>query len=209
MTPEQDDLLPTRRSLLSRLKDWDDQESWRDFFNTYWKLIYSAAIKAGLTDAEAQEVVQETIITVAKKMKAFKYDPSLGSFKGWLLNTTRWRIADQLRLRQQAAQPNERRAPATTSTDAIERIPGDAGIDLDAVWEEEWQKNLMDAALQRVKRQVSPQQYQLFDLYVFKNWPVRKIAKTFGVSASRVYLAKHRISRLLKKEVKYLEKQFL
>ncbi|MGO9244561.1 MAG: RNA polymerase sigma factor [Verrucomicrobiia bacterium] len=209
MTPEQDDFLPTRRSLLSRLKDWDDQESWRDFFNTYWKLIYSAAIKAGLTDAEAQEVVQETIITVAKKMKAFKYDPSLGSFKGWLLNTTRWRIADQLRLRQQAAQPNERRAPATTSTDAIERIPGDAGIDLDAVWEEEWQKNLMDAALHRVKRQVSPQQYQLFDLYVFKNWSVRKIAKTLGVSASQVYLAKHRISNLLKKEIKNLEDKFL
>ena len=162
MTPEQDDLLPTRRSLLSRLKDWDDQESWRDFFNTYWKLIYSAAIKAGLTDAEAQEVVQETIITVAKKMKAFKYDPSLGSFKGWLLNTTRWRIADQLRLRQQAAQPNERRPPATTGADAIERIPGDAGIDLDAVWEEEWRKSLMDAALERVKQRVNAKQYQIF-----------------------------------------------
>ncbi len=209
MTPEQDDLLPTRRSLLSRLKDWDDQESWRDFFNTYWKLIYSAAIKAGLTDAEAQEVVQETIITVAKKMKAFKYDPSLGSFKGWLLNTTRWRIADQLRLRQQAAQPNERRPPATTGADAIERIPGDAGIDLDAVWEEEWRKSLMDAALERVKQRVNAKQYQIFDLYVIKDWPVAKVARTLGVSTARVYLAKHRISALVRRQIKELETKFI
>ena len=59
-------LLATRRSLVDRLANWDDQRRWQEFFDTYWKLIYSAARKSGLTDAEAQEVVQETVITVAK-----------------------------------------------------------------------------------------------------------------------------------------------
>ena len=90
-----DELLPTRQSLLSRLRDWDDQESWREFFETYWRLIYSVARKSGLTDDEAQDVVQETVITVAKNIG--KYDPREGSFKSWLLHTTRWRIADQFR----------------------------------------------------------------------------------------------------------------
>src|SRR5437773_9325972 len=71
----------------------EDQESWRDFFNTYWKLIYATAIKAGLNDAEAQDVVQDTVIAVAKKIEDFKYDPALDSFKGWLLYLTRKRIA--------------------------------------------------------------------------------------------------------------------
>jgi len=57
------------------------------------------AIKAGLNDAEAQEVVQETIVAVAKQM-GFKYDPKIGSFKGWLLHLTRWRIADKMRKRR-------------------------------------------------------------------------------------------------------------
>jgi len=70
--------LPTRRSLLSRIRDWDDQESWRRFFDTYWRLIYNTAVKAGLSDAEAQDVVQETILTVAKKIKEFHYDPTVG-----------------------------------------------------------------------------------------------------------------------------------
>src|SRR4029453_4249259 len=92
-------LIATRRSLVDRLANWDDQRRWQEFFDTYWKLIYSAARKSGLNDAESQEVVQETIITVAKNVGKLRYDPAVGSFKGWLLNITRWRIADQFRKR--------------------------------------------------------------------------------------------------------------
>src|SRR6478672_13648173 len=97
-------LLATRRSLVDRLANWDDRKRWQEFFDTYWKLIFSAARKSGLTEVEAQEVVQETIITVAKKVGQLRYDPARGSFKGWLLHITRWRIADQFRKRQ----PGER-----------------------------------------------------------------------------------------------------
>ena len=55
--PSVKELIPTRDSLLSRLKDWRDDDSWRDFFNTYWKLLHGVALKAGLTEEEAQEVV--------------------------------------------------------------------------------------------------------------------------------------------------------
>jgi RNA polymerase sigma-70 factor (ECF subfamily) len=71
------EFIPTRQSLLSRLKDWEDKASWRDFFNTYWKLIYSVGIKAGLTEEEAQDLVQETMISVAKQM------PSFGMIRSW------------------------------------------------------------------------------------------------------------------------------
>ena len=100
MTTHFDPSIPTRWSLISRLRDWDDQESWRDFFDTYWKLIYGVAIKAGLSNVEAQEVVQETVIAVARKIHDFKTDPAFVSFKAWLLHLTRWRIADQFRKRQ-------------------------------------------------------------------------------------------------------------
>src|SRR5258706_14947787 len=86
------ELIPTRQSLLSRLKDWKDEESWRVFFDTYWKLIYGAAMKAGLSDAEAQDVVQETVISVLKSMPGFEYNTEKGSFKSWLLRLTNWRI---------------------------------------------------------------------------------------------------------------------
>ena len=204
-----DDSIPTRASLLNRLKDWDDQRSWQDFHDTYWKLIYGVALKAGLSDAEARDVVQETELTVAKRMRDFKYDPALGSFKGWLLHTTRWRIADLLRARgpegsRPASAPDD---SARTST--VERLPDPNALDWQAIWDEEWEKNLMDAALDRVKRKVNSKDYQLFDLYVVKHWSVPDITGTLGVSVHQVYAAKSRVGKLLKKEVAYLERKLL
>jgi len=65
MVQPRDELIPTRATLIQRLKNWQDQASWQDFFDTYWKLIFTVAIQAGLTEVEAQDVVQETMFSVA------------------------------------------------------------------------------------------------------------------------------------------------
>jgi RNA polymerase sigma-70 factor (ECF subfamily) len=198
---------PTRRSLLTRLKRWDNQQSWQDFFNTYWKLIHSVAVKSGLTEHEAQDVVQETIITVAKRIPAFNYDPALGSFKGWLLTIVRWRIADQFRKRAPFAEHGtaETEGEDSRRTGTLDRIPDPAGLGLESIWDQEWRENVVSAACERVKRHVSAKQYQIFDLYVLKEWPVRKVCDTMKVSATQVYLARHRVSKLLKKESTRIE----
>ena len=203
LTTLTDDPIPTRYSLLSRLKNWEDDESWREFFDTYWRLIYAVALKSGLTDTEAQEVVQETIICVAKNIQKFKRDRKLGSFKGWLRNLTHWRIADQLRKRIKVSR-NEM-ALESQSLSALDEIPGQTMDSAESDWESEWQRNLLKTALEQVKRHVREEQYQLFDLYVIRQWPVDRITQTLGVSATRVYLAKYRITRRLKKEVRRLE----
>ncbi|MGI8437557.1 MAG: sigma-70 family RNA polymerase sigma factor, partial [Chthoniobacterales bacterium] len=172
----------------------------------YWRLIHNAARKAGLTEAEAQEVVQETLITVAKKIDQLKYDPAIGSFKGWLLNITRWRIADQFRKRKPDQARKFSRDDGEARTATIERVADPAGLELDQIWDEEWRKNRMQAAVARVKRQVDPKQYQIFDCYVFKEWPAQKVASELRVSVARVYLAKHRLAALLKKELRAAER---
>jgi RNA polymerase sigma factor (sigma-70 family) len=201
-----DDSLATRASLLDRLKDWGDHASWQDFFDTYWKLIYRVGLKSGLTETEAQDAVQETVLAVVKNIKAFKYDPKVCSFKSWLMLITRQRIIWQWRKRTPQSRPSERRSDETAQTDTIERIPDEASFALNAVWDEEWQNNLMAAALKHVKSQVNARQYQMFDLYVVQNWPVTEVARILRVSAAQVYLAKHRVSRLLKNEVAKLER---
>jgi RNA polymerase sigma factor (sigma-70 family) len=198
-------LLVTRRSLVERLDNWEDRKHWQEFFDTYWKLIYSAARKSGLRDAEAQEVVQETVITVAKKVGKLRYDPAVGSFKGWLLHITRWRIADQFRKRD-PMEARRTRSPDDRATATIERVPNTDVADLDALWEKEWQENLFAAAIARVKKKVDPKQFQIFDCYVRKEWPAQKVAAELRVSVGQVYLARHRISALLKKEIRALEK---
>jgi RNA polymerase sigma factor (sigma-70 family) len=203
-----DDLLPTRKTLVGRLKDVEDSESWRDFFETYWKLIYAFAIKSGCSETEAEEVVQETIISVSRKMPEFKYDPAVCSFKGWLMHVANWRVIDQLRKRNHnlidlAGESGE------SSTALIERIPDPLAPEVERLWSNEWKQNLLDAAIERVKRRCNPEHYQMFYLAAVKRLPVPKITKMLGVNRSQIYLAKHRVAALVKKELKYLETKML
>lgn len=203
----EDELIPTRRSLLTRLKDWEDRDGWKEFFDTYWRLIFGVALKAGLSETEAEEVVQETVVAVARQMPTFQYDAA-GSFKAWLLQITRRRIVDQFRKRQPwehaGSQPSN---DASSRTATAEEIPGE-DLDLEPVWDAEWRQNLMEAALARVKGRIHPRQYQIFDLYVLKEWPVREVARTLNVNAAQVYLTKHRVSGLVREELKRLEQKF-
>ena len=212
---EQDDLEPTRHSLLSRLKHWDDQESWREFFEAYWRPIYNLALKAGLTDVEAQEVVQETVIGVAKKIGEFKTGSAHGSFKAWLLKQTQWRIGDQFRRRaKETATPRGGSyAPAAMAASAddtgltatVDSVPDPAALPLETLWDEEWKNHVRRAALERIKLKVSSRQYQMFDLHVLQGVSVEDAARTLRVSKMQIYLAKHRISKLLKREIKILQ----
>ncbi len=201
------EIIPTRESLLSRLKDWQDDESWREFLGIYRRLLFSFALKAGLSEQEAEEVVQETVISVAKTIKEFKYDPEKCSFKSWLRHLAQKRIADAFRRRARQPQAHETAHSGSVRTPAIERLADPTVPDLDAMWEEQWQKQLLNAAIARVKAEVSAEQYQMFDFYVLKKMPVSKVAAALGTSAAQIYLAKHRISRLIKKEAGRLEKQ--
>ena len=202
------DFLPTRRTLLSRLKNADDHAGWQEFFDRYWKLIYGVALKAGLNDAEAQDAVQETVIEVSKHIGGFKYDPAKCSFKTWLLLITRQRIGRQFarRTNSQSLLTSAATAEAGTRTATLERVSDPAVPDLEAVWDAEWEKHLLAAATERVKRQVKAEHFQMFDLYVLQHWPVSDVARVLGVSMGQVYLAKHRVSALLKKAARDLAK---
>jgi RNA polymerase sigma factor (sigma-70 family) len=201
-----DGSIPTRRTLLERLKAWDDHGSWREFFDTYWGLIYGVARQTGLNDAEAQDVVQETIVAVAKNISDFEYDPARGSFKSWLLQQTRWRVQGYFRKRQyqRDGQRFPREQPLDTAV--LEQQPAPNDFNLDAAWEAEWERNLLEVALQTVKTRVTPRQYQLFSLHVLNEIPARVVAQRLGAKLAEVYFAKYRISKLVKQEVKRLEK---
>jgi len=197
--------LPTRASLLHRLKDWRDQTSWQQFFDIYGKLIFGVARRSALSDAEAEDVVQETMLAVARHMPGFKYDAARGSFKSWLLNLTRWRIIDQSRKCHRVAAESTMIGEQGDGTGILERFIDPASDALDALWEAEWKQTLLDAAIAKVKHRVEPESYQLFDCYVNKDWPAEKVATNFNVPVGHVYLAKSRVSEMLKAEVLRLE----
>ncbi len=187
--PAGDEFLPTRNSLLSRLRNWDDQEGWREFFDTYWKFLYCIAIKAGLSDDDARDVVQETVVAVAKALREGRFRATEGgSFKAWLKLIVQRRVSNHLRKRKLPLAELAPPADDTSPADLVETIPAPGVEVVGEVWDEEWAKNLADVAIERVKQKVGARRFQMFDLYVLKNWPVREVAKTLHTSVALVYL---------------------
>src|SRR4051812_13469374 len=202
------EFIPTRQSLLQRLKDWRDERGWQDFFDTYWRLIYSVARRAGLSDAEAQDVVQETVISVAKQIPGFTYNAT-GSFKAWLMRLTKRRIADQFRKKQYQLGGKKFPREERLETAIIDNHPDSRSFDLENTWDEEWQSNALQAALQRVKEIADAKEFQMFYLHVTKGISAREVAKRLDVKLAQIYVAKYKVSSLVKKQIRILERKGL
>ncbi len=204
---EPEALQPTRQSLLSRLRDWQDQAGWREFFETYWRLIYRVARDSGLPDAEAQDVVQETFIYLSRRMPNFRYDRARGSFKSWLRVVTRSRI--HVHVRKEKRHKDQVREPLDgddAEQDEVE-FADPAGDLLDKVWQREWEENLLETALRRVRSKVSSQHLLIFRLATLDQLPLTQVARKLGVSLAQVYLARHRVGKLFKSEVLHLRRE--
>lgn len=191
-------LAATRLSLLTRLKSADDHDGWQRFFDTYAGVIHGLAVRSGLSQSEADDALQETLVCVAKEMPGFKYDREKGSFKGWLFQIARRRIADQFRKRARKMRDGD------DAEGLVAEAADGSGSGLEALWEDEWRENLLQLAIERVKQKVAPRQWQMFDLLALQNWPTEKICELLGANRAQLYMAKMRVGRLLASEVQAL-----
>ena len=197
-----DEPLPTRRSLLERLKNTQDQASWEDFHRQYRGLLRGVARRSGLNDLEADEAVQDTLIAVAKKLPEFHYEPGKDSFKGWLLQIVRWKVTDQLRQRSKAGVElvTHEDGESTHLADLADSQP-----DFESIWNTEWERHLLNQALARVKRQVKPEHYAIYHLHVIEERPSAEVRQTLDVGVAAIYLAKHRVGGAVRRELEKLQ----
>ena len=199
----------THKTLIERLRHLDDRKSWEQFYGTYSPMIFEFAFKGGLCEWEAEEVVQETIITVYKNMEQSTYYSGRGSFKAWLFSIVRCRMVDQIRKRPPdcCARPENYRRPSNKPTATVDGVIDPNG--LDKAWEDQWQETAMEKAVAHVKKRVNAKQFQIFDLHVLQAWPLKRVTSALSCSITQVYLAKHRVGKVLKSELERLEKQGL
>ena len=197
-------LLETRSSLIQRLKATINGESWEEFFHTYWELIYNVARRAGLSEADAQDIVQETILKVHNSLDRFEYNRKRGTFKGWLRTVTRSRLNDFFKKQQRRPALNQ---PLEETADELQNLKDPEGPEIEKIWDEEWNRNLIQAALSRTKKLSSPKQFQIFKCHYIDEWTVRETCRTLGVNAAQVYMAKQRIGKIFREAVETLQEQ--
>ena len=207
MSTQTHSTMRTQATLLHRIRDWEDHESWTRFDQIYRGYVFSQARKAGLTAEESEDLVQDVFKRVAETIGAFDTGRDPGSFRRWLTTLVGWRIKDKISGRDRgvwgSAHFNKKDSEDGTAT--INQIPDvNAENQVDEAWEKEWQKHLLDAAFESVAKKVKAQHYQIFELYARQGWSVLRIAKELDMNVATVYVTNHRLTKILKAEVSYL-----
>ncbi|MGH8018790.1 MAG: RNA polymerase sigma factor [Opitutaceae bacterium] len=191
------DPLPTRLSLLARVKNLDDAASWSEFFHTYERLVHGLARRRGLTDHEADDVAQEVFRRLARTIHDFERGPRPGSFRNFLGRLTRWRAEDKLRERARAPMPVTN-LESDDGPDLIDRIP--AHEEAEDTFEAEARHHLLEVLFKRLEATVPPRDLQVFQLVALEGMEPDAVARLFNLSRTHVYVLKHRIIKKLREE---------
>jgi len=180
----------THVTLLERLREPSDPLAWDDFYQRYWRLIFTTARRRGCSDHTADEIVQEAMLAVFRGRDAFRYDPARGRFRDWLGTVVRNAVAARRRSPADRARPLADDAPFAAVPDPAPQP--------DAEWERGFDLATLASLLDIVRHEVTPATFQAFELAVLQELPGADVARVTGISRNAVYLARRRILARLK-----------
>jgi RNA polymerase sigma-70 factor (ECF subfamily) len=190
----------TSPTLLGRLRgSATDEAAWAEFVDRYGRKIYAWARHWKLQDADAEDVAQTVLTRLARRMRTFDYDPSAGTFRGWLRTVTRHAWNDFLRARGRPG----RGSGDSQVLAALESA--EAGEDLAARLEQQFDQELFDAAVDRVRLRVTPSSWDAFRLTAVEGQSGAEAAGKLGMQVSAVFKARSRVQKMLRDEIRKLD----
>ena len=190
-----DATLPTTRvTLLARLRqDPTDEAAWGAFVERYGRHIYRWCRQWKLQNADAEDVTQEILAKLARKLRDFHYDPAR-SFRGWLKTVAHHAWRDFADSRRGRTADGDGRVPELLQT-------LEAREDLVQKLEEAFDHELLDAAKLRVRLRVAPHTWEAFRLVALEGMPAAEVATTVRMQVAMVYVAKSKVQKMLQEEI--------
>jgi RNA polymerase sigma-70 factor (ECF subfamily) len=188
--------LHTQPSLLLRIRRPADSDAWRQFVEVYAPLVYGFLRKQGLQDADAADVAQDVLRTVAQRIGELEYDRSRGSFRGWLFSIVNSRLMDFRRHNQRE------RALVAHVSDAAQQDPEDTASS--GEWDLDYQRQVFHAAAERVRGDFGESAWRAFWQAAVEGRPAKEIAAALGMSPAAIYLAKARVMNRIREELETL-----
>jgi RNA polymerase sigma-70 factor (ECF subfamily) len=200
MSPELPDPWVTTSTVLQRLRRFDDRDAWAAFADRFRAPIERFARKQGLSETDAEDVAQETLLGFAKAYREDGYDRSKGRLSHWLFGIA-WRRIDHERRKGQHAVAE--RTAADDATAFWAAVPDDAAAS--QAWDEVWEQALMERCIQRARSEVQPQTFRAFEMLVLEKKTVDEVVAELRVTRNAVYIAKHRVASRIKDLIAELE----
>jgi RNA polymerase sigma factor (sigma-70 family) len=188
----------TSVTLLERIQvNPDDPEAWRLFVERYQPRIRRWCLTWGMQDSDADDVAQEVLVKLFAALRKFRYDPD-GSFRAWLKTVTQHAWSDFLAARRK--DPGHLAGSISQVADSAE-----ARSDLERHLEEAFDRELLDLAMHRIKARVKPATWDAFHLTAIEGLSGAAAAEKLGMAVAHVFVAKHRVQKMLQEEVRLLK----
>ena len=181
-----------------RLRDRDDDDAWKQFIDLYGQTIFQFARSRGLQDADAADLVQEVFRRVGNSVGRLEYEKQKGGFRAWLFTITRNCLNTFFRKQKRVAHSlNDSNAAGLGQM-------ADQHDDLNERWEQEFQRQIMAQAIQVLRPAIEPKTWSAFELTAIENRPIDDICELLDMSRGAVYVARSRVTKKLRDQVKKL-----
>jgi RNA polymerase sigma factor (sigma-70 family) len=188
----------TSATLLGRLRQIPpDQAAWAQFADRYGRRIYGWCRQWNLQEADAEDVTQGVLLKLAEKMRAFEYDPSR-SFRAWLKTVTRHAWLDSGAARKAAV--------AAGGSQALELLQAvEAREDLVERLGEEFDRELLDEAMARVRARVVPRTWEAFERTALRGESGAHAGEALGMKVATVFVARSKVQKMIQEELRKLD----
>ena len=187
----------TRASLLVRIRDARDALAWSQFVELYAPIVYGFARRHGLQDADAADLTQEVLRSVAVAIRRFDYDPQRGSFRGWLFTVVRNQLATF-----HGRQQRQCRGSGDSAVQGILEGQPAPDEDSEAEWRRDYQRRLLAWAAGQVRGTVEDKTWQAFWRTNVEGQSASDAARGLGMTVAAVYMARSRVLARLKEQVR-------
>lgn len=189
----------TGSTLLDLLRDPTDKSAWTTFVVRYGPKIAGWCRQRRLQEADAQDVTQNVLTILVRRLPTFAYDARKGSFRCWLKKVTEHAVLHYVE--------SERRNGRGTGDSAVLDIlqSWKAREDLQKILEDVYDLELLELAKKRVQLHVSPRDWKIYDDLASDSRPVAAVAEEHHLTVPAVLMAKCRVKKKLREEIHNLE----
>ena len=193
--------METRKTLIERVRDQQDEKSWEEFTHFYSAYIYSIIHRMGMGHHDTEDLRQHVLMKVWKAIPEMKYDRNKAKFRTWLTRIIRNELTDYSRRKA-----NKSKALECEMDQGILSILEDS--ELDKVAEQEWIKHVTELALVEIEKSFDGKLVQAFKLFA-SGKKGEEVAEKCGLSINSVYIYKKRVQNAMMKEILRLEQELV
>lgn len=184
----------TSVSLLDRVRVRGDEASWQTLIEIYTPLIRGWLRQHAGLEADAEDVIQDVLAVVVRRIPEFHREPRTGAFRAWLRTITINCFRDAWKKRRRV------KPAADSRVEELLQQLADPASGLSRIWDEEHDRHVTQRLLQIIRGEFTEKTWLAFQRFALAEEPAETVANDLGMTVNAVFIAKSRVLTALRRE---------